>query len=69
MPQTVAGAMVGVLEQIWVKHVFGLIGDSLNPLADAVSRFGVRHHLPRGGLSRSEATTIWQFICPIRRRP
>jgi thiamine pyrophosphate-dependent acetolactate synthase large subunit-like protein len=40
--------MVGVLEQIGVKHVFGLIGDSLNPLADAVRRsqiewIGVRH--------------------------
>jgi thiamine pyrophosphate-dependent acetolactate synthase large subunit-like protein len=37
-----------VLEQIGVKHIFGLIGDSLNPLADAVRRshiewIGVRH--------------------------
>src|ERR1700678_609720 len=48
MSQTVAEVMVGVLEQIWVKHIFGLIGDSLNPLADAVRRsqiewIGVRH--------------------------
>ncbi len=48
MSQTVAEVLVGVLEQIGVKHVFGLIGDSLNPLADAVrgSRIewiGVRH--------------------------
>src|ERR1700733_9087595 len=48
MSQTVAEILVGVLEQIGVKHVFGLIGDSLNPLADAVrgSRvewIGVRH--------------------------
>jgi pyruvate dehydrogenase (quinone) len=48
MSQTVADMLVGVLEQIGVKHIFGLIGDSLNPLADAVRRskiewIGVRH--------------------------
>jgi pyruvate dehydrogenase (quinone) len=48
MAQTVADILVGVLEQIGVKHIFGLIGDSLNPLADAVRRsdiewVGVRH--------------------------
>jgi pyruvate dehydrogenase (quinone) len=48
MSQTVAEVLVGVLEQIGVKHIFGLIGDSLNPLADAVRRsriewIGVRH--------------------------
>src|ERR1700726_5008280 len=48
MSQTAAGQLVGVLEQIGVKHIFGLIGDSLNPLADAVRRsrlqwIGVRH--------------------------
>src|SRR4030088_2585874 len=48
MSETVAGQLVGVLEQIGVKHIFGLIGDSLNPLADEVRRsqiewIGVRH--------------------------
>jgi pyruvate dehydrogenase (quinone) len=48
MSQTVAQLLVGTLEQIGVKHIFGLIGDSLNPLADAVRRskiewVGVRH--------------------------
>jgi pyruvate dehydrogenase (quinone) len=48
MSQTVAGQLVGVLEQIGVKQIFGLIGDSLNPLADAVRKsqiewVGVRH--------------------------
>jgi thiamine pyrophosphate-dependent acetolactate synthase large subunit-like protein len=48
MSQTVADVLVGVLEQIGVKHIFGLIGDSLNPLADAVRHshiewIGVRH--------------------------
>src|ERR1700690_3412711 len=48
MSQTVSELLVGVLEQVGVKHIFGLIGDSLNPLADAVRRskiewIGVRH--------------------------
>ena len=48
MSQTVADVLVGVLEQIGVKHIFGLIGDSLNPIADAIRRsriewIGVRH--------------------------
>src|SRR5882724_12973591 len=48
MSKTVADLLVGVLEQIGVKHIFGLIGDSLNPLGDAVRRskiewVGVRH--------------------------
>jgi len=48
MSQTVADVLVGVLEQIGVKHFFGLIGDSLNPIADAIRRsriewIGVRH--------------------------
>src|SRR6478609_11344025 len=41
MSQTVADVLVDVLERIGVKHVFGLIGDSLNPLADAVRRSNV----------------------------
>jgi len=48
MSQNVSEVLVGVLEQIGVKQIFGLIGDSLNPLADAVRRskiewIGVRH--------------------------
>src|SRR4051812_40692733 len=48
MSQTVAELLVDVLEEIGVRHIFGLIGDSLNPLADAVRRskiewVGVRH--------------------------
>jgi hypothetical protein len=34
MAQTVAEALIGTLEQIGVRHIFGLIGDSLNPLAE-----------------------------------
>jgi pyruvate dehydrogenase (quinone) len=48
MSQTVSELLVGVLEQIGVRQIFALIGDSLNPLADAVRRskiewIGVRH--------------------------
>jgi pyruvate dehydrogenase (quinone) len=48
MSQTVAEVLVDTLEKIGVKHIFGLIGDSLNPLADAVRHssiewVGVRH--------------------------
>ncbi len=49
MAKTVANTLIVALEQIGVQPVFGLIGDSLNPLADAVRRngkiewIGVRH--------------------------
>src|ERR1700692_2358689 len=48
MAKTVADVLVGVLEQIGVEQIFGLIGDSLNPLGDAIRRsriewIGVRH--------------------------
>jgi pyruvate dehydrogenase (quinone) len=48
MSQTVASTLVDVLEKVGVQHIFGLIGDSLNPLADAVRHtkiewIGVRH--------------------------
>lgn len=31
MAQTVADTLVNVLQKIGVKHIFGIIGDSLNP--------------------------------------
>jgi thiamine pyrophosphate-dependent acetolactate synthase large subunit-like protein len=48
MSRTVADELVGTLDQLGVKQLFGLIGDSLNPLADAIRRsriewMGVRH--------------------------
>jgi pyruvate dehydrogenase (quinone) len=48
MSQTVADLLVDTLEQIGVRQIFGLIGDSLNALADAVRHsdiewIGVRH--------------------------
>src|ERR1700739_4383337 len=41
MSQTVPELLVDALERIAVRHIFGLIGDSLNPLAAAVRRTGV----------------------------
>ncbi len=48
MSQTVAGALVEALEKIGVKHIFGLISDSLNPIGDVVRQssiewIGIRH--------------------------
>src|ERR1700761_8255498 len=48
MAQTVADALVDVLEKVGVTHIFGLIGDSLNPIGDGVRQskiewVGVRH--------------------------
>ena len=48
MSQTVSNTLVDVLEKVGVTHIFGLIGNSLNPLADAVRHskiewVGVRH--------------------------
>src|SRR3984957_15913292 len=48
MARTVADVLVDVLEQVGVRQIFGLIGDSLNPLGHAVRRrsiewIGVRH--------------------------
>ncbi|MGL5165841.1 MAG: thiamine pyrophosphate-binding protein [Afipia sp.] len=48
MSKTVAEVLVEVLEEIGVQQIFGLIGDSLNPLGDAVRKskiewIGVRH--------------------------
>jgi pyruvate dehydrogenase (quinone) len=38
MSRTVAEALVDVLEEVGVKQVFGLIGETLNPSGDAVRR-------------------------------
>ena len=48
MAHTVADVLIQALEAIGVRQVFGLIGDSLNPVADAIRRssiewVGVRH--------------------------
>jgi len=48
MAQTVAEILVEALEKVGVRQIFGLIGDSLNPLADAIRKseiqwIGVRH--------------------------
>ena len=40
MAQTVAEQLVEVLRQVGVERIYGLVGDSLNPLADAIRRRG-----------------------------
>jgi thiamine pyrophosphate-dependent acetolactate synthase large subunit-like protein len=42
MTQTVADTLVEALERVGVRQIFGLIGDSLNPLADAVRHSGIQ---------------------------
>ena len=41
MSKTVAETLVAALEQLGVRQIFGLIGDSLNPLADAIRHSSV----------------------------
>src|SRR4051794_32168617 len=49
MAQTVADILVETLARIGVRQIFGVVGDALNPLTDAVRRqkaiqwIGVRH--------------------------
>ena len=38
MFRIVADVLVAALEQVGVKQIFALIGDSLNPLANAIQR-------------------------------
>jgi pyruvate dehydrogenase (quinone) len=38
MAQTVADQLIDVLRQAGVRRVYGLVGDSLNPIADAIRR-------------------------------
>ncbi|RYD85863.1 MAG: pyruvate dehydrogenase, partial [Sphingomonadales bacterium] len=49
MSMTVAELLVATLNEIGVRHVFGIVGDALNPFTDAIRRqdklewVGVRH--------------------------
>jgi len=67
--------LVGVLEQIGVQHIFGLIGDSLNPLADAISRsqiewIGVRHEEGAALAAAGQAKLTGQLaVCAGTHRP
>jgi pyruvate dehydrogenase (quinone) len=42
MSQTVAELLVDTLQRVGVKQIFGLIGDSLNPIANAVRRSKIK---------------------------
>ena len=76
MSQTVAGLLVDTLEKIGVKHIFGLIADSLNPIGDAVATpcgqsniewIGVRHEegaaLAAAGLRLSKQSSPVGSAC------
>ena len=54
MSRTVAVALVDVFEQVGVKQVLGLIGDSLNPSGDAVRQ----SKIDWVGLRHEEAATL-----------
>src|SRR6516165_406463 len=74
MSQTVAEVLVNALESIGVKHIFGLIGDSLNPLADAVRRsgidwIGVRHEEGGALAAAGQAKLTGPRKYASRRRP
>jgi hypothetical protein len=60
MARTVADMLVGTLEEIGVRHVFGLIGDSLNP---SPTRFGAASS--NGSASATRRGRRW----PPRVRP
>lgn len=70
MSRTVAEALVDVLEEVGVKQVFGLIGDSLNPLGDAVRRstiewVGVRHEEGAALAAAGQAKLTGRLaVCP-----
>ncbi len=58
MSQTVSGILVDALEKIGVKHIFGLISDSLNPIGDVVRQSklnGSASAMRRGARSRHPA--------------
>src|SRR5271156_222738 len=40
MSPTIADQIIAILRDAGVKHIYGLVGDSLNPIADAIRRDG-----------------------------
>ncbi|MDX6322195.1 MAG: hypothetical protein QOF52_2053, partial [Propionibacteriaceae bacterium] len=40
MARTVADQLISQLQQVGVKRIYGIVGDSLNPIVDAVRRSG-----------------------------
>ena len=40
MPKTIADQLVTSLVEAGVKRIYGIVGDSLNPITDAVRRDG-----------------------------
>jgi hypothetical protein len=55
--ETVADQLVGDLARMGVQRIYGLVGDSLNPISDAVRRAGPadRGGIDRGATDRDDA--------------
>jgi hypothetical protein len=70
MSQTMAGTLVEVLEEIGVRHIFGLIGDSMDPFAIAKSN-GSASATRKGPRSRPQAkqSQIGRRLCSRTARP
>ena len=64
MSRTVADALVDTLAQAGVQRIFGLVGDSLNPVTDALHRSGkidwvhVRHGETAAFTAGAEAVAL-----------
>ena len=47
MPATVADILIDTLYEIGVRQIFGVVGDALNPLTDAIRREERERRLPQ----------------------
>src|SRR5436309_13819524 len=70
MPKTVAEALVSTLAERGVRRVYGIVGDSLNPVTDAIRRSGtvdwihVRHEEAAVFAAAAEAELTGQLaVC------
>src|ERR1700729_589491 len=76
MPRTIAEDLVDTLVQAGVQRIYGLVGDSLNPVTDAIRRSGkvqwvhVRHEETAAFAAGAEAQLTGQLaVCAGRCGP
>src|SRR4030081_3476100 len=68
MARTVADQLVNALVQAGVKRIYGIVGDSLNPISDAIRRDGkmqwihVRHEEVAAFAAGAEAQLSGQLV-------
>jgi pyruvate dehydrogenase (quinone) len=66
---TLAEQMVGILRDSGVRRIYGIVGDSLNPIVDAVRRTDgiewvhVRHEETAAFAAAAEAQVTEQLTC------